>query len=326
MFRARLLLIALLAICALPAGAAERRFIAIGTGAVTGVYFPAGGAICQMVHRSRAEHDVRCGTESTAGSLYNINAIRNGDLDFGIAQSDWQFHAWNGSSRFEEAGPMTELRSVFSLHAEPFTLVAREGSGIHSLADLKGKKVNVGNPGSGQRGTMEVVMEALGWSMDDFALASELKAAEQGQALCDGRVDAIIYTVGHPNGAIKEATTACQSRLIPVDGPEIAALIEANPYYAPAIIPGGTYPGNPADVATFGVKATLVTSARVSDDLVALVARAVMENLEDFRRIHPAFAGLDPAAMVKDGLSAPLHDGARRYYEEAGLLSPDAEH
>ncbi len=302
------------------AASAQQTFVAIGTGGVTGVYYPTGGAICRLVNRGRADHGIRCGVESTGGSVFNINAIRNGELEFGVAQSDWQFHAFNGSSRFEEQGAFEGLRAVFSVHPEPFTVVARADAGISTFDDLKGKRVNVGNPGSGQRGTMEVLMEAKGWTMGDFALASELQAAEQTQALCDNNIDAMIYTVGHPSGSIQEATTACDSVLVEVSGDAVDGLVNDNPYYRTATIPGGMYRGNDSDTATFGVGATFVTSADVPEAVVYEVVKAVFENIDQFKGLHPAFANLDPAEMANDGLSAPLHDGAAKYFKEAGLI------
>ncbi|TMV08492.1 TAXI family TRAP transporter solute-binding subunit [Ruegeria sediminis] len=303
-----------------PAAYAEE-FITIGTGGVTGVYYPTGGAICRLVNKGRKEHGVRCSVESTGGSVYNINTIREGELEFGVAQSDWQFHAYNGSSQFEDAGKFEGLRAVFSIHPEPFTVVARADSGITTFDDLKGKRVNIGNPGSGQRGTMEVVMAAKEWGMQDFALATELKAAEQSAALCDNQIDAMIYTVGHPSGSIQEATTACDSVLVSVDGPGIDRLVDENTFYRKATIVGGTYRGNPDDVNTFGVGATLVTSADVSEDAVYTLVSSVFENFEDFKGLHPAFANLKPEEMIKDGLSAPLHPGAEKYYKEKGWLN-----
>ncbi|MEL6801930.1 MAG: TAXI family TRAP transporter solute-binding subunit [Pseudomonadota bacterium] len=302
------------------AAIAQQTFIAIGTGGVTGVYYPTGGAICRLVNRGRSEHGIRCGVESTGGSVFNINAIRGGELEFGVAQSDWQFHAFNGTSRFEEQGAFEDLRAVFSVHPEPFTVVARADAGITNFEDLKGKRVNVGNPGSGQRGTMEVVMEALGWTMDDFALASELQAAEQSQALCDNNIDAMIYTVGHPSGSIQEATTACDAVLVNVTGDAIDGLVADNTFYRTATIPGGMYRGNDGDTTTFGVGATFVTSASVPEEVVYEVVSAVFENIDQFKGLHPAFANLDPAQMANDGLSAPLHAGAERYFREAGLI------
>lgn len=300
--------------------AAQDTFIAIGTGGVTGVYYPTGGAICRLVNRNRKEHGIRCGVESTGGSVFNINAIRGGELEFGVAQSDWQFHAFNGTSRFEEQGPFEDLRAIFSVHPEPFTVVARADAGISSFEDLKGKRVNVGNPGSGQRGTMEVLMGAMGWSMDDFAVASELQAAEQSQALCDNNIDAMIYTVGHPSGSIQEATTACDSVLVNVANDAVDQLVNDNSFYRTATIPGGMYRGSDADTMTFGVGATFVSSMAVPEEVVYEVVKAVFDNIDQFRGLHPAFANLDPNEMANDGLSAPLHPGAERYFREAGLI------
>lgn len=300
--------------------AAEQRFVTIGTGGVTGVYYPAGGAICRLVNKDRKEHGIRCSVESTGGSIYNLNAIRQGELDLAVAQSDWQYHAYNGTSEFKDDGPNKKLRAVFSLHPEPFTVVARKDSGVKNFEDLKGKRVSVGNPGSGQRATAEVLMDEMGWDMSAFSLAAELKAAEQSQALCDNKIDAFFYTVGHPSGAIKEATTSCDSVLVNVDNAATKKLVEENPYYRVATIPGGMYRGNDEDTTTFGVAATFVTSADVPEDVVYEVVKAVFENFDSFKRLHPAFENLKKEEMVHDALSAPLHPGAVKYYKEAGLM------
>lgn len=300
--------------------AEEQRFITIGTGGVTGVYYPAGGAICRLVNMDRKEHGIRCSVESTGGSIYNLNALRQGELDLAVAQSDWQYHAYNGTSKFSDDGPNKKLRSVFSLHPEPFTVVASKASGVKNFKDLAGKRVSVGNPGSGQRATAEVLMNEMGWTMDKFSLAAELKAAEQSQALCDGNIDAFFYTVGHPSGAIKEATTSCDSVLVNVNNEATRKLVKENPYYRVATIPGGMYRGNDEDTTTFGVAATLVTTSDVPDDVVYNVVKAVFENFDSFKRLHPAFANLKKEEMVHDALSAPLHPGAKKYYKEVGLL------
>lgn len=304
----------------LAGGASAEEFITIGTGGITGVYYPTGGAICRLVNKGRKDHGIRCSVESTGGSVYNLNTIREGELEFGVVQSDWQYHAYNGSSSFEDAGPFEDLRAVFSLHPEPFTLVARADSGIKTFEDLKGKRVNIGNPGSGQRGTMEVILDAMGWTKDDFALATELKPAEQAAALCDNQIDAMVYTVGHPSGSIQEATTACDSILGDVSGPVVEKLVEDNPFYLMATIPGGMYRGNDNDVQTFGVGATFVTSANVSDEAVYTIVSAVFDNFEDFKGLHPAFANLVAEDMASAGLSAPLHPGAEKYYQEQGWI------
>ncbi len=299
--------------------ASAQEFISIGTGGVTGVYYPTGGAICRLVNKGRKEHGIRCAVESTGGSVYNINTIKAGELEFGVAQSDWQYHAYNGTSKFAD-NPFPEVRAVMSVHPEPFTLLVRADSGIESFEGIKGKRVNVGNPGSGQRATMEVVMDAFGIGMGDLALATEYKGSEMAKQLCDGNIDAMIYTIGHPAAAIKEATTTCDVKLVNVEGAPIEKLVSDNPYYRVATIPGGMYAGNDQDTTTFGVGATFVTSANVPEDTVYVVAKAVMENIDDFKQLHPAFANLDPAQMVKDGLSAPLHPGAEKAYKELGLL------
>ncbi|MDX1738361.1 MAG: TAXI family TRAP transporter solute-binding subunit, partial [Alphaproteobacteria bacterium] len=209
---------------------------------------------------------------------------------------------------------------VFSVHPEPFTVVARADAGIKTFEDLKGKRVNVGNPGSGQRGTMEVVMEEMGWKMEDFALASELKSSEQAAALCDGKVDAIVFTAGHPNGSIKEATTSCDAILVTVDNDVIRKLATDNDYYAMTAIPGGMYKGTDSDTVTFGVGATFVSSTNTSADVIYEMTKAVFENFKRFKKMHPAFEHLEESKMIVNNLSAPLHEGAIRYYKERGWM------
>lgn len=302
------------------AAQAQQQFISIGTGGVTGVYYPTGGAICRLVNKGRKDHGIRCSAESTGGSIYNINTVRAGELEFGVAQSDWQYHAYNGTSKFEDQGKFEKLRAVFSVHPEPFSVLARAGSGIESFEDLKGKRVNVGNAGSGLRATAEVVMAAYGMTMDDFSVASELKGAEMSQALCDDKIDVMIYAVGHPAAAITEVTNTCDVDFVDVTGPVIDKLIEDNPFYRSASIPAGMYKGQTEDNLTFGVGATFISSADVSDEVVYVVVKAVFDNFEDFKKLHPAFANLKEEEMIKDGLSAPLHDGAVKYYKERGWM------
>jgi len=314
-------LAASIAISSVVAGnASAETFVTIGTGGQTGVYYVVGGSICKLVNRGTKDHDIKC-THTTGGSVKNINGIRAGDLDMGVAQSDWQYHGFNGTApkQFPD-GAYEDLRAVFSVHPEPFTVVARADSGITKFEDLVGKRVNVGNPGSGARGTMEVVMDKMGWTMDSFKLAAELKSSEQSQALCDNKIDAMVFTVGHPSGTIKEATTSCESVLIPVTGPVIDALADDNSYYAKTSIPGGMYTGTDTDTATFGVGATFVTAATVSEDTVYEMVKAVFENFDRFKRLHPAFALLNEKDMISKNISAPLHDGAVKYYKEKGWM------
>lgn len=303
------------------ANAQEQRFISVGTGGVTGVYYPVGGAICRLVNQTRREHGVRCGVESTGGSVFNVNAIKGGDLEFGVVQSDVQYNAFNGAANFADGGKHEKLRSIFSLHPEPLTVVARTDSGITDFEGLKGKRVNIGNPGSGQRALMDLLIAENGWTNSDFAVAAELAPAEQSSALCDNNIDAFAYTVGHPAGAIQEATTTCDSIIVPVEGAAVDKLVEENPYYFKATIPGGMYRGNDNDVQTFGVGATVVASADVPDDVVRAFIDAVFANFDDFKGLHPALANLTPESMVSQGNSAPMHPAAEAYYKEKGWLN-----
>lgn len=305
---------------AVPHAAAQQKFMTIGTGGVTGVYYAAGGAICRLVNKDRARHGIRCSVESTGGSVVNINTIRQGELDFGVAQSDWQYHAAKGTKTFERDGAYADLRAVFSLHPEPFTVLARKEANIAKLEDLKGKRFNVGNPGSGTRASAEELLSALGWKLSDFSLAAELKADEHGAALCDNKIDAFIYGVGHPSANIQDPITTCGARLVPLGGPAVDKLVKANPFYAYSEIPGGLYAGHPNPTRTYGVLATFVTSAKVPDATVYELVRAVFENFDEFKKLHPAFANLDPKTMIKDGISAPLHPGAVKYYKEKGWM------
>jgi TRAP transporter TAXI family solute receptor len=313
-------LAAALALAALTGpAAADQHFITVGTGGVTGVYYAVGGAICRLMNKERQKTGIRCSVESTGGSVFNANAIKSGELDFGMAQSDIQFNATKGEGQFKgKADP--DLRAVFSVHPEPFTVLARSDAGVTRFTDFKGKRFNVGNPGSGTLASMEELLKQMGWTKADFSLAAELKADEQGTALCDSKIDGFFYGVGHPSAAIQDPTTSCGAKLIPLTGPAVDALVKEHPYYAKATIPGGMYANNPNPTDTYGVLATLITSAKVPDDTVYALVKAVFDNFDEFKKLHPAFAHLDPAKMVKDGLSAPLHPGAVKFYKEKGWM------
>jgi uncharacterized protein len=303
-----------------PAAQAQQKFITIGTGGVTGVYYAAGGAICRLVNKDRAKHNIRCSVESTGGSVFNVNTIKAGELDMGVAQSDVQFNAAKGVGQFQKDGPFKELRAVFALHPEPVTVVARKEANVKSFTDFKGKRFNVGNPGSGTRASLEELIGAMGWKLSDFALASELKADEHGPALCDGKIDGFFYLVGHPSANIQDPTTVCGAKLVSVTGPAVDKLVKEKPYYAKATIPGGLYPGNDQPTQTYGVLATFVSSSKVPADTIYAVVKGVFDNFDEFKKLHPALASLDPKSMITDGLSAPLHDGAVKYYKEKGWV------
>lgn len=310
-----------IAFCPVPAAQARMTYVTIGTGGVTGVYYPTGGAIAKMVNKKRKEYNLRATVESTGGSVYNVNAVMTGDLEFGIVQSDRQYQAYHGTADWK-GRPQTKLRAVFSIHPEVVNLVAGVDSGIKTLNDLKGKRVSIGNPGSGERGNALDLLNAAGinWKTDFHAEA--LKAAEAAGMLQDGRIDAYFYTVGHPNGSFKEATSGARKvRFVPIPQKLIDKLVAEHPYYAAATIPVEFYPGadNKTDVPTFGVKATLVTSADVPDNVVYAITKEVFDNLDAFKALHPAYKNLTKQNMLQ-GLSAPLHPGALKYFKEVGLI------
>lgn len=302
------------------AASAQQTFITIGTGGVTGVYYPTGGAICRLVNKGRKEHGVRCSVESTGGSVYNTRTIREGELDFGVVQSDVQSAAIEGVRAFDGDEPYGDLRAVFSVHPEPMHVMVRGDSGIDSVMAMKGKRVNIGNPGSGTRVLADVMMENAGVSPADFALAAELKSSEQAAALCDGKIDAAIWAAGLPNGSTMEATSTCDIKLLDLTTSGMDKVLASNKAYAAATIPGGLYPGNDSDVASWGPKATFVTDAKTSDEVVYVLVKAIFENFDDFKKLHPAFGRLTEKEMIKDGLSAPLHPGAAKYYAERGWM------
>lgn len=300
----------------------KAKFITIGTGGITGVYYPTGGAICQMINKKKDTYGVRCTVESTGGSVFNINAVLSGDMDFGIAQSDIQYKAYQGVGEWKEKGPQKDLRSVFSLHTEAVTLVAADDAGIKSITDLKGKKVNIGNPGSGQLQNCMDILPIFGIDPEKDIKAEQAKAAEGPSLLQDGRIDAFFYTVGHPNGAIKEATAgARKARIVPISGAMADEVIKKYPYYVKTVISMSHYPSavNKEDVETLGVKATLITSAKVPEEVVYAIVKEVFDNFEDFKALHPAYAELSKEKMLQ-GLSAPIHPGAMKYYKEKGLI------
>lgn len=300
---------------------AKTTFVTIGTGGITGVYYPTGGAIARIVNKKRDKYGIRATVESTGGSVFNVNAVMAGDLEFGIVQSDRQYQAINGLAEWKNQGKQEDLRAIFSVHPESITLVAAVDAGIQKIEDLKDKRVNIGNPGSGQRQNSIDALNASGIDYKTDLTAESVKAAEAPGLLQDGRIDAFFYTVGHPSGAIKEATAGARKvRIVPVTGSGIEKLIADNPYYIKAKIPVSLYPGaqNDADVETFGVKATFVTSAKVPENIVYAITKEVFDNFDEFKKLHPAYAVLTKENMM-DGLSAPLHPGAEKYYKEAGL-------
>ena len=307
---------ALVAALSIPAFSVE--FITIGTGGVTGTYYPTGGAICRLVNKLKKETKIRCSVESTGGSIYNINTIKNGELDFGIAQSDTVYQASKGTGKFK-GKQVKKLKAVMAIYPELLTLVTRRTAGINSIADIKGKRINLGNPGSGNEATALTLFAEAGIKKSDLKFAGALKAAEMPDALRDNKIDGYFYMVGHPTANIKDASNSVDVKIVPLTGPVVDSIISKYPYFAKADVPGGLYKGHPEGTPTFGVKAVLVTSDDVSDKAVYTVVKSILENFDAFKKLHPAYKNITKKSLL-DGLSAPLHPGAIKYYKEAGLL------
>lgn len=299
---------------------AKQTFVTIGTGGITGVYYPTGGAIAKIINAQKAKYGIRASVESTGGSKFNINAIAVKDLDFGVAQADTQYQAYNGKGPWE-GKPVKKLRAVFALAPEAVTFVVAEDSGIKSVHDVKGKIINLGDPGSGNRiNALDIFKTAKLVPGKDFR-DEKLKPADAPRVLQDGRIDGFFYTVGHPNGNIKESTAGKRKvRIVPITG--LDALIKDAPYYSMVEIPMDQYPDavNAKDkVKTLGMLATFVTTADTPKDVVYAITKEVMENLPDFRKLHPALSNLTKESMLQ-GLTAPIHEGALQYYKEVGLI------
>ncbi|MFZ0612873.1 MAG: TAXI family TRAP transporter solute-binding subunit [Desulfobacterales bacterium] len=284
----------------LPAEAqAKNTFVTIGTGGITGVYYPTGGAIAKMVNAKRDKYGIRATVESTGGSVFNTNAIMVGDTEFGVAQSDRQFQGVKGPAEWEGMGPQKDLRAVFSIHAENVDLIAAEDANINSIQDLKGKRVNIGNIGSGYRQNAIDALEANGLDYEKDFHAESLKAAEAPGMIQDGRMDAGFYTVGHPSGHYKEATAGTRKVKF-IEIPNVDKIVKKYPYYGKSVTLIKDYPGaaNKEDIPTFGVKATFVISAKVPDEVVYAVTKEVFDNFEEFKKLHPAYEGLTKEGML----------------------------
>ena len=315
-FKKKILAVGALATLTSSIYAAE--FITIGTGGVTGTYYPTGGAICKLVNIYKKETKIRCSLESTDGSVYNINALNFKELDFGIAQSDVIYEALNGTGKFKNE-PVKKLKAVMAIYPELLTLVTRKDSNIKTIYDIKDKKINIGNPGSGNEATVLTLLNKLDMKISDLAYAGQLKSSEMPDALRDRQIDGYFYMVGHPTANIKDAANSTDISITPISNKKIDELIKEKPYFAKANVPAGLYKGSSKDVPTFGVKAVLVTSEDVSEKSVYTVVKAIMENFDKFKRLHPAYNNITKESLL-DGITAPLHDGAKKYYIEKGII------
>ncbi|MCP4298335.1 MAG: TAXI family TRAP transporter solute-binding subunit [Proteobacteria bacterium] len=294
------------------------RYITVGTGSVHGVYYPTGAAIANIVNRNWKKNGFHLLAQASSGSVFNVDSIISGDQEIGIVQSDRGYQAWHGLKDWENQGNQSKLRSIFSLHSETVNLIVSDISGIRSCSDLAGKRVAVGNIGSGTRQNSLDALSTCGLNFNDI-IAEGTRVSERAPLLKTGRIDAFFYTVGHPSESIIEAISGrLKLRFIPFLN--IQELIRQRPYYTSAEIPIDLYRNilNTKNIRTFGVKATLLTSEKVSESVIYAVTREVFENLEQFSTLHPALSRLEKNKML-EGLTAPLHPGAARYYNEVGL-------
>lgn len=303
---------------AAPGGVQAAGTVTIGTAGVMGMYYPLGGALCRMVNVTRKVHKLRCSVEPSEGSAANIRDVIAGDVDMGIAQSDTQYYAREGSGPFRDK-PQAKLRALFNVYPETLTLMAREDANIRALADLRGKRVSLGTPGSGTRATMDLVLEAAGVQREQLRASPDIKIVEMPPTLCDSKIDAFGFVAGHPNPVLMDAAGGCRVRVVPVAGAAIDALVAQRPYYTKTVVPGGLYKGAGADVPTIGTMASIVVSADMPDEVAYAITRAVFENFEDFRKLHPALGSLTKDQAVRGGV-VPAHPGALKYFREAGLV------
>lgn len=311
-----------------PVNAVEQQKVTIGTGGVTGVYYPAGSAICRLVNKGRRDHGTRCMVKATEGSVENVTAIRNNDLEFAIVQSDVQFEAYLGQGRFHTTGPDNSLRSVLSLHAEPLHVMVNRKSQILTVDDLPGHRINIGRTGSGSRVLADLIFQAKGWQMSQFESLETLKSVQQGAAICSQRIDVSIWAAGLPNGVAKEAASSCNIAFLPLTGEWVDTLLQNHSAYSPATIPANLYRGNPESIATFGPRATLITRTDMNNEVVYAVTKSVFKNIDSFKRLHPALKNLKYSLMIHAGLTAPLHPGAIRFYKEQSwpVVNPPSTH
>jgi uncharacterized protein len=299
--------------------AAQTTFVSVGTGAISGLYYPVGRALCDLVNRGRGAHGVRCSAEPTSGSVYNVEGLEARELDLALVQSDVQYAAYQGRGDWQGA-PYSGLRSIVSLYPELVTIVARPDSQVGEIDDLEDKRVDIGRPGSGAHATWEAIEAALGWTRTDLKLALDLKPDAAPSALCSNQIDASVQMMGHPSAWLAQSVGECDLALVSVAGPAISELVAGRPYYRLGEIPAGVYGGNAA-TPTFGVSATLVASAALPDDVAYVFAKSAIEGIDQLRSLRPALGALEPKEMVSTSLTAPLHPGAERAFRELGLTN-----
>lgn len=298
------------------AGAVERRTLVIAGGEVTGYYFPVAGAICRVINKDHP-HGLGCVVMPSSGSSANLALLRGGEADLALVQSRAAQQAVAGEEGFKDAGPMPDLRAVMALHGEVAVVVTRPGSGIEQLGDLRGKRVNLGRPGSFQRAMAETVIDASGLSQGDLSVLVELDLGEQAAELCQGNIDAAVFTGIHPMTEVQTVMEECGATLVSIRSKSMDSFLRKVPAVARFAVKGGTYDGQKEDVAAIGLKTLLVTN-RLSAEEVSDVVKAVWSNFGAFTRLHPVLKGLSKAEASRDGIPIRMHEGAEKIHGEGG--------
>jgi len=306
----KLLTAACLALATPSALAAEQRPLVIAGGEVTGYYFPVAGALCRVINKDHPR-GMTCTVMPSSGSAANLAALRAGEVDLALVQSRAAQLAVAGEEGFHDAGPMTDLRALMALHGEVAVVVSRPGSGIEQIGDLKGKRVNLGRPGSFQRVMAETVLDAAGLSQGDLSVLVELDLNEQVAELCQGNIDAAVFTGIHPMAEVQSAIEECGATLVPIRAKAVDAYLRKSPWVARFVVKGNTYDGQKSEVPALGMKTLLVTN-RLSGDEVADLMRTVWANFGALTRLHPVLNDLTRAEASRDGIPIRLHDGVER--------------
>jgi TRAP transporter TAXI family solute receptor len=299
----------------------DEPMLSISTGNITGVYYSAGSAISKMHNRKRKEYNLRLLTEASEGSVANVENVIDGTSAFGIAQANALYFAKKGE-HYWQGKPQSKLRSVLGLYTEAFTVIAAVDANINSLTDFAGKKLNIGELGSTDNLQARSILNSVGLDPEKDLTISEKPTYEASELLQQGAIDAYLYTVGHPNLSVKEASHGDRKIMIVAPSQEyIDSLTSQNEALVERIIQVDYYTkiANKEPVRTIGVKAILFCNADVDEQVVYHIVKEVFDNFDLFKRQHPAFVNLTPEKL-SSGLIVPLHPGAERYFREAGLL------
>ncbi len=305
--------------CAQPGDVFGNKFLSLGTSTRSGIYHVAGEALCDAVNQGRQTSLVRCVAYNSIGSDYNAKAVANGELAMGITHPDIAAADFSDTHSVDKRG--ADLRAVMSLHAKPIVIIVRRSAGIASVDQLAGHSINLGNRGSGQRQVVDQVMRALALTPASFSATTEFPTTAMGEAFCQGKLDIIIESLGNWTPFYKTMIEQCGGVMLSLSPKMRTAMLAQNPFMQAMTIPPGVYAGQTEAVTTVGLRALLVTNAKVSTEAVYRFTASVMERLDAIKGADRAFADLDSQHMFYTGIPIPLHPGVIRYLEETKTAS-----